>query len=67
MKPDRLLCYMFLLAILDLTDSIPIILNLLTNRNIALIYSVTICEQKTKDCARSGSFQHKLQHHCFQL
>ena len=48
-------------------NSIPIILNLLTNRNIALIYSVTICEQKTKDCARSGSFQHKLQHRCFQL
>ena len=46
MKPDRLLCYMFLLAILDLTDSIPIILNLLTNRNTALIYSVTFCEQK---------------------
>ena len=46
MKPDRLLCYMFLSAILDLTDSIPIILNLLTNRNIALIYSVTICEEK---------------------
>ena len=32
-----------------------------------IIYSVTICEQKTKDCAQSGSFQHKLQHHCFQL
>ena len=48
MKPDRLLCYMFLSAILDLTDSIPIILNLLTNRNIALIYSVTFCEQKKK-------------------
>ena len=46
MKPDRLLCYMFLSAILDLTDSIPIILNLLANRNIALIYSVTICEEK---------------------
>ena len=46
MKPDRLLCYMFLSAILDLTDSIPIILNLLTNRNIALIYSVTFWEQK---------------------
>ena len=58
MKPDRLLCYMFLLAILDLTDSIPIILNLLTNRNIALIYSVTIW---------SGSLQYKLQHHCFHL
>ena len=46
MKPDRLLCYMFLLAILDLTDSIPIILNLLTNGNIALIYSVTTGKQK---------------------
>ena len=30
------------------------ILNLLTNRKVALIYSVTICEQKIKDCARSG-------------
>ena len=46
MKPNRLRCYIFLSAILDLTDSIPIILNLLTNRNIALIYSVTIAEQK---------------------
>ena len=28
-----------------------ILMNLLTNRNIALIYSVmTICEQKAKDC-----------------
>ena len=27
----------------------------------------SICEQKTKDCAWSGSFQHKLQHHCFRL
>ena len=35
---------------------------IVTNRNIALIYSVTICKQKPKDCARSGSFQHKLQH-----
>ena len=48
-------------------NSIPIILKLLTNRNIALNYLVIICEQKTKDCARSGSFQHNLQHHCFQL
>ena len=29
-------------------DSIPIILNLLTNRNIALIYSVTIWNQKQR-------------------
>ena len=46
-------------------NSIPIILNLLTNRNMASIYSVSICEQKTKDCAWSGSFQHKLQHLLF--
>ena len=41
MKPDRLLCYMFLFSFLDLTVhnviSIPIILNLLTYKNIALI------------------------------
>ena len=40
----------------------------LTNKNVALIYSVTICEQKTKDCAcPSESSQHKLQHCCFYL
>ena len=62
MKPDRLLCYVFLLAFLDLTvhNSIAIILNLLTNKNIALIYSVTICELKTTDSARLGSFRRKL-------
>ena len=58
MKPVRLLCYMSLLASwtwpCTTFNSIPIILNLLTNRSIALIYSVTICERKTKDCARSG-------------
>ena len=43
-------------------NSILIFSNVLTNRNIALIYSVTISEQKTKDCELSGSFQHKLQH-----
>lgn len=33
-----------------------------TNENVSLIqYSVTICEQNTKDCAPSGCFQHKLQ------
>ena len=71
MKPVRLLCYMFLLGFwpwpCTTFNSIPIILNLLTNRNIAFIYSVTIYEQKIKDCARSGNFQHKLQHRCFQL
>ena len=33
----------------------------------ALIYSAIICEQESKDCARSMSFQHNLQPHCFQL
>ena len=34
-------------------------------KNGALIYSVTIWEQKSKDSAPSGNFQHKLQHTCF--
>ena len=37
------------------------------NRNMALIYSFTVCEQKTNHCARSGSLQHKAQYRCFQL
>ena len=60
-------CYLFWTWPCTTFNSIPIILNLLTNRNIALIYSVIFWEKKTKDCARSGSFQHKLQHRCFQL
>ena len=60
-------CYLFWTWPCTTFNSIPIILNLLTNRNIALVYSVTIYEQKTKDCARLGSFQHKLHHHCFQF
>ena len=35
-------------------NSIPIILNSLTNRNIAFFYSVIIYEQETKDCVWSG-------------
>ena len=35
---------------------------LLTNENVLLIYSVTICQQKTKNFAPSRSFQHK--RHC---
>ena len=30
---------------------------LLTNKSVALIYSVTVCGQKSKDCTPSGSFQ----------
>ena len=39
--------------------SIPSILILLTNKNVPIF---TFCQLKTKDCARSGSFPHKLQH-----
>ena len=66
MKPVRLLCYMFLWTWKCTTfKRIPIILIVLTNKNVALIYSVTICQQKTKDCALSRCFEHKLQHCCF--
>ena len=46
---------------------IPIFFILLTNKNVSSVHSVTICEEKTMDCAPSGSFQHKLQQRCFYL
>ena len=61
MKPLGLFCLMFLLAFSDLTANIV----QWHSYQFALINSATICEQKTKDCARSGSFQHKLQHRLF--
>ena len=66
MKPVKLLCYVFV-SFFRSDSAQRAILNLLTNRNIALIYSITICEQETKDFVLSRSFQHKLQHRCFQL
>ena len=67
-KPFNFLCCMFLLTFWCKTfSSIPIILNWLTYRNIALMYSVTICEHKAKYCELLGSFQQKLQPRCFQL
>ena len=49
-------------------NSIPIILKLATNGNVALVYSVTICCQKSGlSTARLGSFQHKLQHRFFNF
>ena len=60
-------CCLFWTWLCTTFNSLPIILKFLTNRNFALIYSVLICGQKTKDCARSGSFQYNLQHHCLQL
>ena len=50
-------CYLFWTWPCTTFKSIPIILNLLSDRNI----------EKTKDCTRSGSFQHEIQHRCFQL
>ena len=51
-------------------NSIPIILNLLTNRNIALIYLVIVSERKKKKALRTvqgptGSIQHEPQQHRF--
>ena len=64
MKPVRRLFYMFLWIWWCTTfNSIPNILILLRNKNVALLYSISICGQKTKDCTPSGSFQHKLQYH----
>ena len=61
MKPVRSLCYMFLYTWrCTRFNSIPNILIILTDKNVALIYSVTICQKKTKLCAQSESFQHKL-------
>ena len=58
MKPVRLLLVCMFCGLKYTTfNSISIILILLTNKNVALIYSVTICEQKTKDCAPSGPFR----------
>ena len=36
-------------------NSIPNISILLTNKNVPLIYSITFCQQKTKDCVPSAS------------
>ena len=75
MKPVRLLCYyMFLLAFLD-----PIVYNVQKNsyhftlidqqkhRIYLVTFSHNLMNKQTKDCAPSGSFQHKLKHRCFEL
>ena len=71
MKPVRLLCYMFLLAFLghDRKQSWMASLSFWTHWPIETSHKFiqSICEQKTRDCARSGSFQHNLQHRCLQL
>ena len=57
------LCFVFI----DFSELTVHNFQLLTSENVALIYSVTIFENKTKDCAQSWSFQHKLQHCYFYL
>ena len=69
MKPDKLLCYMFLFAFLALTLHKQQ-LNLecveqLTNRNVFVKIFNCGVNIKTKDCTGSRPLQHKLQHHCF--
>ena len=54
---DKQIALWYIMVFSGVVNCVPIILKFLTNRNIALIHSVTICEQKPKDCARSGSFQ----------
>ena len=69
MKPDKLLCYMFLFAFLGLT-LLKQQLNLecvgATDQSNVFV-KIFNCGMnvKTKDCAGSRPFQHKLQHHCF--
>ena len=69
MKPDKLLCCMFLFAFLALTrtnnNRIWNVLEQLTNRNVRVKIFNCGVNVKTKDCAGSRPFQHKLQHHCF--
>ena len=65
MKPEKLLCYMFLLAFLALTvhkpQEILKVLEQLTNGDVHVkIFNCSV-NIKTKDCAQSRSFPHKLQ------
>ena len=61
MKPGKRLCHMFLLAFLALT------VHKLqrTDRSVPVKMFSCNVNAKTKDCARSRRFQHKLQRHCF--
>ena len=59
----KMLCQLFLTWGCTMFKSIPIILIFSTSKNLALIYTRHICEQKRKNCAPSGNFQHKMQHH----
>ena len=55
MKPVRIF-FMFLYTWRRTTfNSIPNISILVTNKNVPLIYSITFCQQKTKDCVPSAS------------
>ena len=67
MKPDKLLCCLFSFAFRPCTnnDRIWNVFEQLTNRNVFLKIFNCGVNVKTKDCAESRPFQHKLQHNCF--
>ena len=63
MRPVRLIFYMFLLAFLDLT-----VHNVQQHSyHFELTDKIENAHVYKKNCARSGNFQHKLKHRCFQL
>ena len=66
-KPVRLLCYVFLWAWKCTTfKSIDFISIVLTNKNFALIYSITICQQKRiVHFQGTSNINCKLYHCCF--
>ena len=55
MKPVRIFFMFFYTWRCTTFNSIPNISILLTNKNVPLIYSITFCQQKTKDCVPSAS------------
>ena len=67
MKPDKLLCCLFSFAFRPCTNNNRIwnVFEQLTNRNVFLKIFNCGVNVKTKDCAESRPFQHKLQHNCF--
>ena len=64
MKHDKLLFYLFLVAFLD-HHRFCNVLEQLTNRIVPVKIFNCGVNIKTKDCARSRPFQHKLERRCF--
>ena len=67
MKPDKLLCYIFLFPFVALTlhkQQYNLECVGATDQSKRFIFNCGV-NVKTKDCAGLRPFQHKLQHHCF--